>query len=147
MLKDNLARKMSEQGEGFRCSVLARKTGLTHDTVLQILKGTTKNPGIYTMAKLADALGCSLDELVGREEFLENFSQKEKQFIEYDTKILREVCEHVINFIDQGNIENRNGNDVLHAITEIYEYSLKDSSGSMNKRFAEWFCSNQIPSK
>ena len=87
MLKDNLARKIEEKGDGFRRSVLSRKTGVPHETISQILRGSSRNPGVYTIAKLADALNCSIDELVDRQEFLENISSKGKQFLEYNKSV------------------------------------------------------------
>ncbi len=43
---------------------LAFESGVPISTVQKISSGVTKNPGIETMAALADALDCSLDELV-----------------------------------------------------------------------------------
>jgi transcriptional regulator with XRE-family HTH domain len=143
MIKDNLARKMHEQGEGFRCSVLARKTGIPHETILQILKGGTKNPGIYTVAKLADALHCSVDELVGRQEFLTAISQKEKH-LEYSKNLFCSIYEYITNFLEKNNAKVRSLNDMLFAINEIYEYSLNSEQAVMDLRFAEWFCENKL---
>ncbi len=43
---------------------LAFESGIPISTVQKISSGITRNPGIETMAALADALDCSLDELV-----------------------------------------------------------------------------------
>lgn len=43
---------------------LAFESGIPISTVQKISSGITKNPGIETMAALAEALNCSLDDLV-----------------------------------------------------------------------------------
>lgn len=45
---------------------LAEKAGISYVIITKIEQGVSKEPTILTMIKLADALGVSLDELVGR---------------------------------------------------------------------------------
>jgi transcriptional regulator with XRE-family HTH domain len=45
---------------------MARKAGIPYSTYLKIENGTTPNPSIQNVLNIADALGISLDELVGR---------------------------------------------------------------------------------
>jgi len=45
---------------------LAEKAGLSYVMIAKIEQGTTKEPSVVSMIKLADVLGVSLDELVGR---------------------------------------------------------------------------------
>lgn len=45
---------------------LAIKTGLAMTSIANLEQGVVKEPSIQTMAKIADALGLSLDELFGR---------------------------------------------------------------------------------
>jgi transcriptional regulator with XRE-family HTH domain len=45
---------------------LAEKTGLSFNTVTKIEQGIGDSPTLRTLLKLADALGVSLDVLVGR---------------------------------------------------------------------------------
>ena len=45
---------------------MARKAGMPYSTYLKIENGTTPNPSIQNVLNIADALGISLDELVGR---------------------------------------------------------------------------------
>ncbi len=46
---------------------LARETGFSVTSIANIERGVTKEPSIYTIIKIADALKISLDELVGRD--------------------------------------------------------------------------------
>lgn len=41
---------------------LAKKTGLTTNTIYQLAKGTSKDVKLSTLIKIADALDISLDE-------------------------------------------------------------------------------------
>lgn len=43
---------------------LAKKSKVHHSAIYRILKEENKNPGIYTVKKLADALGVSVENLI-----------------------------------------------------------------------------------
>lgn len=61
----NLAKLRKEKGltqEG-----LARKADISYHTLIKLESGGIKNPKIETVTKLADALGVSVDSLIGRE--------------------------------------------------------------------------------
>ena len=64
MYLKNLSKIRKEKGitqEG-----LARKADISYHTLVKIESGGIENPKIETVIKLADALGVSLDKLVGR---------------------------------------------------------------------------------
>jgi transcriptional regulator with XRE-family HTH domain len=48
---------------------MARKANMPLSTYLKVENGVTPNPSIQTLLNIAEALGISLDELVGREGF------------------------------------------------------------------------------
>ncbi len=43
---------------------LAKKSNVHHSAIYRILKEENKNPGIYTVKKLADALEVSIESLI-----------------------------------------------------------------------------------
>lgn len=43
---------------------LAKESKMHHSAIYRILKGENKNPGIYTVKKLAEALGVSIESLI-----------------------------------------------------------------------------------
>ncbi len=45
---------------------LARKADIPYSTFLKIESGYTPNPSVQAVVSIADALGVSIDELVGR---------------------------------------------------------------------------------
>lgn len=48
---------------------LSYKASIPLSTLMHIMEGTTKNPGIYTIMKICDGLGVSLQEFFGTQEF------------------------------------------------------------------------------
>lgn len=43
---------------------LANKSGVHHSGIYRILNDENKNPGIYTVKKIADTLGINIDSLL-----------------------------------------------------------------------------------
>jgi len=58
--------KSIRNNKGWSQEKLAREANISYHTVIKIEQSVIKNPRIETVIKLADALGVSLDELVGR---------------------------------------------------------------------------------
>ena len=57
-----ISERLNERREdlGMSCSVLASATGLNLRTVQRVLSGKEQDPGVGTVAKLAEALGVSV---------------------------------------------------------------------------------------
>jgi DNA-binding XRE family transcriptional regulator len=58
--------KKYRQKIGLSQDQLARKAGIPYSTYLKIESGYTPNPSIQAVLNIAEALGVSIDELVGR---------------------------------------------------------------------------------
>jgi transcriptional regulator with XRE-family HTH domain len=58
--------KKYRQKSGLSQDQLARKAGIPYSTFLKIESGYTSNPSIQAVLSIAEALGVSIDELVGR---------------------------------------------------------------------------------
>lgn len=52
--------------KGWTQEKLAVESGISYNTIIKIERGGIENPKIETVIKLADALGISIDKLVGR---------------------------------------------------------------------------------
>ncbi len=63
-----LAKNLRKQREKLRFSQdqLARKANIPYSTYLKIESGYTPNPSIQTIANIAEALGVTVDSLIGR---------------------------------------------------------------------------------
>lgn len=128
--KSNLARKIKELGGNLRCSDLAIKAGIPHETALKILKGKTKNPGVQTVAKIAQALNASMDELMELPQ--KDFSNNTKienpiLFCEAVAFVLKKVQQNPSAFYFSG---------FLKATFDIYYYSKENRE--IDIKFAEW---------
>ena len=65
-LKEILKKKMLDQN--LSMAALERKAGLNINSVRNIISGTIKNPSSKNLQAIASALGCSVDELLQKEE-------------------------------------------------------------------------------
>ncbi len=66
--KDSLSKNIRKLRKECKLSQeeLAKKVGITFSTLTKLESGVNKNPTLNTLCKIADVLGVSLDELVGR---------------------------------------------------------------------------------
>jgi transcriptional regulator with XRE-family HTH domain len=64
MLEKNL--KLLRAKKGWSQQRLAEAAGLSYATITKLEQGRGKEPAIHSMVKLADALGVTLDDLIGR---------------------------------------------------------------------------------
>lgn len=54
--------------KGYTTKQLSELSGVPLGTINKIISGTTKNPQLAALSAIADALGCSVEEFVEREE-------------------------------------------------------------------------------
>jgi len=64
MLAERL--KTRREAAGLSKYALHQYSGIGVATISDIESGTNRNPGVLTLGKLADTLGCSIDYLAGR---------------------------------------------------------------------------------
>ena len=95
MLRNNLAELLKNQEQVFNKAYFAKKIGLSRETLTQILLGHTKNPGVYTLAKIADALQISIDELIGRKISVPDPLDKNTDIIINNPHLLEAVASYV----------------------------------------------------
>ena len=50
--------------KGIKAYKMAKEVGISQGYIYDILNGKNKNPGIYTVKKIADYLGVTVDELL-----------------------------------------------------------------------------------
>lgn len=61
-ISDNLLKIIKEKN--ISVHDLAKKSKVHHSAIYRMLKEENKNPGIYTVKKLADALDVDINELI-----------------------------------------------------------------------------------
>ena len=57
--------QMARQAAGMTQQMLCQKAGLSYSTLTKIERGAIKSPSIFTIQSIGNALGVSLDELIG----------------------------------------------------------------------------------
>lgn len=134
-LKQNILKATKEKGWSLR--KLERDAGLHKNFINNFLYNRSKNPGIDSIIKIANALNASIDELIGRE----------SKYAPYGLEINnKEMLSKVTNYLLQA-IQNQQNIKIqweqfFHAIHQIYNYSLKKNT--FDQDFADWFVSSQL---
>ena len=114
IIKDNIQRLLDKKG--WRVSQLESKLGHTR-AVTNILRGTSKNPTIEVLQSIAKSFNIEIqDLLLDNEEISDSAS---------DLKLLRNVCDKVINQLELTESNSLKSNQVISLIKEIYDYSLQ----------------------
>lgn len=133
MIKNILAPLLEQHDFESNKARFSKKIGLSKETLMQILMGNTKNPGIYTMAKIADALNVSLDNLIGRH--TPNLPSPISKVTVKNLTLLEEVVSYVVTAIKPSNKIDME--KFLNCIREVYRFSCKKNA--LEKDFANWY--------
>lgn len=80
---------------------LERKAGLNQNTLSVILQGKTKSPTIETVYALANALECSLDELLGRTPSPETINLSSLKNLPWSALMFSQSTERVLFLLDK----------------------------------------------
>jgi transcriptional regulator with XRE-family HTH domain len=143
MLKNNLALRISNKGDGFKRSVLSRKSGISEEVISQILKGNTKNPGVFTIAKLAAVLDCTIEELLQNNHKTSKTPSLPIEKKEWNPTLFKDCTQEIIKFLDQKN-KKLDFNQALFIISETYLYFLGKNSNKVDKEFIAWFIEHSL---
>lgn len=130
-LKDNLKKLLEAQD--IKVAPFSSKIGLSRETIAQILLGKSKNPGVYTVAKIANALGISVDELIGDKTI--NIRQS-KDVTVINFELLDQIRIYITDSAKKRS--SKISMDAIFAgIKETYKFSV--STNQLNKEFADWY--------
>lgn len=120
-------------------TALEKKAGLSKDAIYSFLIGKVSDLKLSNAAKLADTIGCSLEELAGR---------KTKAVLLYSThtnlnkQLLKESLDFVLKYIDQHSIADTSLAETFSVVDAIYDYSHKNGKDLPDTTFGNWFCQN-----
>ena len=120
-----------------------KHNNLTQNLVYRLIEGSIKYPSVENLIKIADALGCSLDELVGRTSInknrlvypQQNTIQSEK---DCDVGLFRSCCLYMIHYLDSHNITTPKRKNLQIALDELINHSQKNQLQTVDKKFADW---------
>lgn len=141
-----LKNKILEHASKHRHSIrdLEHQAGLQSNAIHNILSDRSKNPTIDTVLKIANILECSVDEMLGREGFVEKPNTAGKFDTTFDLCLFQSVCNYVMQFIEINNLGKLVLSDVIYCVEEIYKYCLNTKSKIFDQNFAQWFLNQKL---
>ena len=96
------------------------------------------------MLKIANILECSVDELLGREGFIQMPNTAGKFDTNFDLSLFQSICNYVMQFIEINNLGQLSLSDVIYCVEEIYKYCLNTKSKIFDHNFAQWFLEQKL---
>ena len=124
---------------------LDSKAGLKTHAVRNILRGKSKSPSAVNLQAIADALDCSVKDLLSTPEVLEespSLSLEEVLHAKYSKHDKYGLFPEVIKTVD--SIVQKKNKDLtveqfLTSVREIYLHSLQKDPTKVDMDFAKWF--------
>jgi len=124
---------------------LESKAGLKTHAVRNILRGKSKSPSAVNLQAIADALGCTVKDLLTTPEVLEDSMSMSLEevlqatYTAYDKKGLFSEIVTVVNRLIQKQHKGLTVEQFLTCVKEVYLHSLQKDPTKVDKDFAEWF--------
>ncbi len=119
--------------------------GLKTHAVRNILRGKSKSPSAVNLQAIADALGCSVKDLLTTPEALEDslpLSLEEVLQAKYSKFDKHGLFPEIVKVVDK-LIEKQNKDltveQFLTSVKEIYLHSLQKDPSKVDMDFTEWF--------
>ncbi len=128
------------QEKNLRTSDLEKLSGIKTSGVRNILLGKTKHPKAETLQAIAEVLGCSIAELLGKEDLTQG-KTPESPKVE-NPQLLLEATKSLVSLL-----EKESGGLTLDQacaiIKETYVYSTQNDSKNVDQQFVKWFFAKQ----
>jgi transcriptional regulator with XRE-family HTH domain len=124
---------------------LEAKAKLKTHAVRNILRGKSKSPSAVNLQAIADALGCSVKDLLTTPEVLEEsppLSLEEVlhgKYTAYDKQGLFPEVVKTVNEYVQKQKKDLTIDQFLTSVKEIYLHSLQKDPKKVDRDFAKWF--------
>lgn len=135
-LKKNILEYTKENQTAY--SRLERLAGLPQNFISNVLYNKSKNPGIESIIKLADALDTSIDTLVGRKK--RNANLPGEIVIENKT-MFKEIVLLILQYTEN-HMSKISSTELFKAITNIYSYSI--DKNKVDKEFINWYLKTHV---
>lgn len=144
-LSERIKIKLSHQG--LSTAAFEKKAGLKPGAVNNILYGRSKNPTISIIQSIASAFECRISDLID-DDFSSAGDEKLNNFLSSDTtpwnqELYIQSFEYAVTLIRSMNI-SCSKTKLLDCVEEIYRYSNKGQSATVDKRFSEWLIEKMI---
>jgi transcriptional regulator with XRE-family HTH domain len=149
-LKEKIIERMALKN--LSIAELERRAGLTIHSVRNILKDRIKKPNVHSLQAIAEALDCSLMDLVSPSTAPHNTATRDIQFPHRKTKIsppvkfpdLMLACtKTALDLMVEHDLKT-SVDDFMDIVRKVYTYSSKGNSQTVDVRFAEWLIETQL---
>lgn len=139
LFRENILKNMGLQNhKHLNKAQFAEKAGLHHDVIKKVTTGGIENPGIKTVAAIAQAIGCSVDALIGYTPKNNGINNKiVSAALPFNKSLFDAVLIHIYMYLEKNNICANLG-QLIHCIDSIYDYSARRDSHSPDINFANW---------
>lgn len=146
-LKEKIIERM--EAKNLSIAELERRAGLSIHSVRNILKGRIKKPSAQSLQAIAEALECSIVDLInassathaGLPKGMEGKIRKNLP-LDYPDLIL-ECSKSTLNIIEKKKYKVT-VEDYLNIVKKVYCYSSREEPRKFDVRFAEWLLESQF---
>ena len=146
-LKEKIMERM--EAKNFSIAELERRAGLSIHSVRNILKGRIKKPSAQSLQDIAEALECSIIDLMSASSAIEaGFPQdvdrriKKRPPLEYSSLML-ECSKIILDKITEKNTKV-SIDEYFEVVKKVYLYSSREEPRQVDIRFAEWLIESQF---
>lgn len=116
---------------------LEKKARLKRNSIHSIISGRVKNPRIDTLVAIADALDCSIYELINE---IPSKHPLNSQIQDFD--LLASSFELLVQTLRKSNL-NISYDSFANLLLETYVYSFEDSDAGADENFVNWLVSRE----
>jgi transcriptional regulator with XRE-family HTH domain len=146
-----LKEKITERMEAKNLSIaeLERRAGLSIHSVRNILKGRIKKPSAQSLQAIAEALECSIVDLMnasaptGEGFVLEPQGRIRKRSPLNYLDLMAECTEKILDIITERKLKI-SVDEFLEVVKKVYFYSAREEPRKFDLRFAEWLIESQF---
>ncbi len=131
------------KAENLSIAELERRAGLSIHSVRNILKGRIKKPSAQSLQAIAQALNCSLSDLIKADNI--TFLQKKEKIsppIDYPDLMLE--CTKIVLGLIVASSSQSSVDEYLDIVRKVYAYSSKEEPRKADLKFAEWLIETQL---
>lgn len=146
-LKEKIIERM--EAKNLSIAELERRAGLSIHSVRNIVKGRIKKPSAQSLQAIAEALECSIVDLLNAPSTLDQDfshisqrSSKKSPPLDYPGLMLE--CVQLVSRRTADCAPKVSVDEYLDMIKKIYLYSSREEPRALDLRFAEWLFDTQI---
>lgn len=137
---DNLQMQIKRRmvAKSLNIQSLEKKAGLKISAVRNILNGTSKKPNVFTLYAIAEALDCSILDLLGSEVSTPAAPEASPNT---SRPWVGTLFSEIVTIVRKAHEERKTSlpsDKALSMIQEIYYYSLSKNDAKIDENFCQW---------